>query len=96
LYVKALIDPGHISWLKLIDLISRRGAQIIKSDRGTLKVGSIADVTVIDSNNRWTIDPEQFKSKSRNCPFTSWQVKGRAIATIVAGQIKWRLPSNHQ
>jgi dihydroorotase len=90
LYIKALIEPGHISWLKLIDLMTTRGARIIKSDRGTLKVGSPADVTLIDPDQEWTIDPTNFKSKSRNCPFANWNVKGRATATIVAGQFRWR------
>jgi dihydroorotase len=94
LYIKALIEPGHISWLKLIDLMSTRGARIIKSDRGTLNVGAIADVTIIDPNQKWTIDPTQFKSKNRNCPFGGWKVKGRATATIVNGQIRWHVPAN--
>jgi dihydroorotase len=89
LYIKALIEPGHIDWLKLIDLISTRPAQIVKLDRGTLSEGAIADVTIIDPNREWTIDIETFKSKSRNCPFDGWKVKGRATHTIVGGEIKW-------
>jgi dihydroorotase len=93
LYIKALVEPGHISWLKLINLMSTTPAKIIKSNRGTLNPGSPADITVINPATVWTIDPTNFKSKSRNCPFVGWQVKGRATATIVAGQIKWQLPS---
>jgi dihydroorotase len=89
LYVKALVEPGHISWLKLIDLMSTRPAQIVKLDRGSLRVGSVADVTVIDPNRKWRIDVNKFVSKSRNCPFNGWEVTGGAAATIVAGEIKW-------
>ncbi len=89
LYIKALIDPGHINWLKLIDLMSTRPAQIIKLDRGTLREGAIADITIIDPNLAWTIDVNKFKGKSRNCPFHGWEVKGRAVTTIVAGEVKW-------
>jgi dihydroorotase len=46
-------------------------------------------VTVIDPNQSWKIDAEKFQSKSRNCPFNGWDVKGQARATIVAGEIKW-------
>src|SRR4029077_5385856 len=46
LYVKALVEPGHISWLKLIDLITARSAAIIKSDKGTLREGADADITL--------------------------------------------------
>jgi dihydroorotase len=89
LYIKALVEPGHIDWMKLIDLMSTRGAQIIKFDRGSLRVGAVADVTIIDPERQWTIDVRKFQSKSRNCPFHGWQVKGAARATIVGGELKW-------
>ncbi|MGH7214539.1 MAG: dihydroorotase [Tepidisphaeraceae bacterium] len=91
LYVKALVEPGHISWMKLVDLMSTRPARIVKLDRGSLRAGAIADVTVIDPNLAWKIDPEQFASKSRNSPFAGWEVKGRATHTIVGGELKWSL-----
>ena len=91
LYVQALVEPGHVGWLKLIDLMSARPAQIIKSQKGTLRDGAEADITIIDPKCNWTIDISQFKSKSRNCPFDGWQVTGRAVATIVGGEVKWTL-----
>src|SRR5947209_4859869 len=92
LYVKALVEPGHVSWMKLIDLMTHQGARIIKSQKGTLQDGADADVTIIDPNHRWTVDMEQFKSKSRNCPFHGWQLGCRAVTSIVGGEIKWQLP----
>ncbi len=91
LYIKALLEPGHIDWMKLIDMMSTRGAQIVKLDRGSLKDGAVADVTVINPNLDWTIDLESMKTKSRNCPFAGWKVKGRATHTIVGGDVKWQL-----
>lgn len=93
LYIKALITPGHIDWMKLIDLMSTKPAALIELDRGSLKVGAVADVTIIDPRREWTIDKEQFSSKSRNTPFHGWAVAGRATTTIVGGQIKWQLPA---
>ena len=92
LYIKALIDPGHIDWRRLVELMSTSPAQILGLPRGTLQLGSVADVTIIDPNLEWTVDPAQFKSKSRNCPFGGWKLKGRPVATIVSGEIKWQLP----
>jgi dihydroorotase len=92
LYIKALVEPGHIDWLRLIDLMSARPARIIKLDRGTLRDGAVADVTIIDPQHRWTVDIEQFASKSRNCPYHGWELTGRQVATIVGGAVKWELP----
>jgi dihydroorotase len=55
-----------------------------------LKVGSIADVTIIDPNLTWTYDVNQTKSKSKNSPFHNWTFKGCAVATIVGGKIVYR------
>ena len=49
------------------------------------------DVTVIDPNLEWTIDVSKFASKSRNCPFDGWRVRGRAVATILAGEVRFQL-----
>jgi dihydroorotase len=91
LYVKALIEPGHLEWPALIEKMTVRPARILSLNKGTLAVGADADVTVIDPKRTWTIDAAQFASKSRNCPFHDWPVAARPVATIVAGQIKYRL-----
>jgi len=44
-------------------------------------------VTVIDPTLEWTIDAAQFRSKSRNCPFDGWRVRGRAVMTIARGAV---------
>jgi dihydroorotase len=89
LYAKALVEPGHITWPRLIELMTIAGAKIAKLSKGTLAIGADADVTVIDPNAKWKIDKNTFRSKSRNCPFDAWEVTGRATHTIVAGAIKY-------
>jgi dihydroorotase len=91
LYVKALVEPGHIGWMQLIDVMTAQGAKIVKLDKGTLREGADADVTIIDPLLEWTIDVKQFKGKSCNCPFDGWKVHGRAVTTIVGGEVKWSL-----
>ena len=44
-------------------------------------------MTVIDPDLEWTIDVSTFASKSRNCPFDGWKVRGRATTTIVGGRV---------
>ncbi len=91
LYVKALVEPGYIDWMKLIDLMSTAPAKLVKLDRGTLREGAAADVTIIDPRLEWTINKNALVSKSRNTPFDGWAVRGRAIYTIVNGEVKWEL-----
>jgi dihydroorotase len=87
LYVKALVEPGHITWARLIELMTIAGAKIAKLNKGTLAIGADADVTVIDPNLKWKIDKSLFVGKSRNCPFDGWEVTGKATHTIVAGRM---------
>jgi dihydroorotase len=89
LYIKALVEPGHIDWMKLIDMMSTQPARIVSLDRGSLREGAIADITILDPAAEWTVDIEQWKSKSRNSPFHGWKLKGRATHTIVGGEVKW-------
>jgi dihydroorotase len=93
LYVKALVEPGHVSWMKLIEMMTIAPARIVKLRKGTLAEGADADVTVIDPNVPWKIDVSAFAGRSRNCPFDGWHVKGRAVATIVGGDLKWEYPT---
>ena len=63
-------------------------ANVLGIDRGTLLPGRPADVTVIDPDIEWTIDVAKFQTKSRNSPYQGWKVTGRAVATIVGGEVK--------
>lgn len=90
--VGALIEKGVLTWPQMIAKMTIHPAKVLGIDRGTLKTGAIADVTVIDPLAEWTVDVAQFKSKSRNCPYGGWKVRGRAHAAIVGGVIKYELP----
>jgi dihydroorotase len=90
LYIKALIESETIDYSTMIAMMTINGARLVRmEDRlGHLSPGANADVTVIDPRESWTIDVNEFKSKGRNCPFDGWKVTGRAVATVVGGQIK--------
>jgi len=93
--IKALIEPGHLTWPKLIEKLTINPARVLGIDRGTLREGAIADVTIIDPSVEWTIDPSKFRSKSRNCPFAGWQVRGRADRVFVGGQLRYQQLNGH-
>jgi dihydroorotase len=91
LFIKALIDPQVVDWPRLIAAMSTRPAALLGVTGGSLKVGEPADVTLIDPEKKWTIAAERMRSKGRNTPFDGWQVRGRATATIVSGEFRYRL-----
>jgi len=76
---------------RVVELLSPGPARAFGLVGGTLAVGSPADVTIFDPGREWTVEPSRFKSKSRNTPFGSWNVKGAVIATIVGGKIVHRV-----
>jgi len=90
LFIKALIEPKVITWPALIAAMSTRPAELLGVAGGTLKVGSAADVTVIDPRAEWTISVEKLRSKSRNTPFDGWKVRGRTVLTLVEGEFRYR------
>jgi dihydroorotase len=79
---RSLIEPA-----RLVEMMSLNPAALLRLEAGTLAVGAVADITVIDPNLEWTVAPEKFLSKSRNTPFAGMRLKGRAVLTIVAGEI---------
>jgi dihydroorotase len=93
LAVTRLVVPGRIGWPRLIEAMSTLPARILGIDRGTLRPGAVADITLIDPHQTWQVDVEAFQSKSVNSPFHGWTLQGRAVATIVGGRVKYRLGS---
>ena len=89
LVVTNLIEPGHLDWSQVIRKMSLNPATILGIDRGTLRVGAVADVTIIDPKVRWKVDPSEFRSKSANTPFGGMELTGRAEAVIVGGRVKF-------
>jgi dihydroorotase len=85
-----LIGPGHLTWPQAIEKMTINPARVLRLNKGTLAVGADADVTVIDPDHEWIVDPNRFRSKSRNTPFAGRKLRGRADAVIVGGKVKYR------
>jgi dihydroorotase len=88
--VKALIEPGHLTWLELVARLTTGPAAVLDLNHGTLSPGCAADITLIDPNERWTVRAAEFRSKSRNTPFEGRAFTGRVVATIVDGEARFR------
>jgi dihydroorotase len=86
-----LVAAGLIDLATLIDRMSCSPVRAIGLPGGTLKQGSPADVTLIDTRAEWTVDPTAFLSRSRNTPFTGRQLRCRPVRTLVGGRTVWEL-----
>ena len=82
-----LVEEGCLDLKALVSCMSCNPARILGLERGTLKPGAVADVTVIDPLKEWQVSAEKLESKSKNTPFLGWQMKGVAAYTIVKGQV---------
>ncbi len=82
-----LVRAGVIGLSRLVELFTAGPARILGIDRGTLRPGADADVTVLDLERRVVVDPSKFRSKSRNTPFAGWSLRGAAVMTLLAGKI---------
>jgi dihydroorotase len=82
---------GKIDIARLIEMYTVEPARLLKIGAGTLSIGARADVTLIDPELEWTVSVDRFESASRNCPFDGWNLKGRAVRTIVGGKTVWKL-----
>jgi dihydroorotase len=88
----SLMQLYHSQRLGLSDLIAKytvNPARLLKLNKGTLSVGADGDVTVMDPDREWTFERAETASKSSNNPFFGWKLKGKAVATIVAGREAW-------
>ena len=84
-----LVHPKRISLADMIAKFTVNPARLLNLNKGTLSVGADADVTVFDPEQEWVFTREDSASKSKNNPFFGWQLKGKAVATIVAGKMVW-------
>jgi dihydroorotase len=88
----SLMQLYHTKRVGLSDLIAKftvAPARLLGSAKGTLSIGAVADITVFNPDCEWVFDKTTSASKSMNSPFYGWQLKGKAIATILGGIKVW-------
>jgi dihydroorotase len=87
LVITELVRTGVLSAASAIEKMTSKPAKILGLDSGTLQVGKAADITVIDPNVKYTVDPSKFHSKSKNTPLAGRDLVGAASLTIVDGRV---------
>jgi dihydroorotase len=88
-----LVQRGLLDLQRVVEMCSTNPARIFNlADRGSLKVGAHADVTILDPQFQWVFDASRSRSKSRNTPFHGRSMHGAAVATIVGGRLVYIHP----
>ena len=82
-----LVEKGIIALDEMIKKLTIVPSEIVGIERGTIVPGSVADLVVFDPGKTRTINPGEFFSKSKNTPFSGWELKGVVSNTIVSGQV---------
>jgi dihydroorotase len=85
-----LVEEGLLTLPELIEKMTVNAARILRIPKGTLADGADADITVIDPQREWIVDRGLFRSRGKNTPFHNWTLKGKAVLTIVGGEIRYR------
>jgi dihydroorotase len=85
-----LVEPGHITLERAIELMTVAGSDICKLDAGSLKVGGPADITVFDPKSEWIVSEAEFGSRSKNSPFLGETLKGLVHFTICGGETVYK------
>jgi dihydroorotase len=84
--VYGLVKAGKLSLTDAVRAMTINPSRAVNLDRGTLRVGSSADITIADPGRSWTVKPEGLKSKSKNSPWTGSTLEGVVVRTIVGGR----------
>ena len=88
-----LVHQGLIDLERVVEMCATNPARIFGlTERGSLKKGSHADITILDPQLEWVFDVNRSKSKSRNTPFNGRTMQGAAVATIVGGRLVYLHP----
>ena len=85
-----LVKGGVLTIEQLAERMSAAPARILSLEGGVLQEGVVADLTVVDLNEEWTVDPALFESKGKNTPFKGRKVCGRVKMTVSDGEIKYQ------
>ena len=88
-----LVHEGTIAPMRAAQLLSTGPASIFDLPGGSLRPGESADMVLIAPGEYWTVDADQFRSKSRNTPFDGRELKGRAVATFLEGERIFETPA---
>jgi dihydroorotase len=85
-----LVHGGLMTLAQCVALFTSRAAAVLALPGGSLAPGAPADVTVLDLDRTFRVQPERFVTKGRNTPFGGLSLTGAPVATLVGGRVVWK------
>lgn len=82
-----LVLGGALDLATLVRRMSADPARVMGIERPRIRAGARADLSAFDTESDWVVDPERFRSRSRNTPFGGWRLRGRPVYTVAGGSV---------
>lgn len=86
--IHSLVQPGYISLMKLMELMSKNPMEFYHLTPVSVSKGNSADLVIFNENETWVVD--SFASKAKNSPFTGWTLPGKIHYTICEGKVVYQ------
>ncbi len=90
LVIKELVQTGTLTLMEAIAKLTINPARVLRINRGLVKEGARANLTIFDLEKKWLVTEDGFFSKSNNSPFLGWELPGRVEWTIVGGKVVYQ------
>jgi dihydroorotase len=90
LTITELVEKGYLTPMQMAEKMSYNPAKVIGIDKGTLEIGKIADIVIINPTKEYVVDVTKFDSLGKNTPFAGKKLKGQVMATIVNGNVVYQ------
>lgn len=82
-----LVETGRFTLSEIVSIMSCNPAELLRIDRGSLSVGKVADVLIVDPETERAVNPQEFYSKGKNCPYTGEVLRGWPSMVLRAGRV---------
>lgn len=82
-----LVETGRFTLSEIVSIMSCDPAELLRIDRGSLSVGKVADVLIFDPETERAVNPQEFYSKGKNCPYTGEVLRGWPSMVLRAGRV---------
>jgi len=90
LVIKELVQTGTLTLMEAIAKLTINPARVLRINRGLVKEGARANLTIFDLEKKWLVTEDGFFSKSNNSPFLGWELPGKVEWTIVGGKVVYQ------